>query len=67
MSGGAAPARENVPGIVGLGAAARLALQRLPEMGGRVALLRDRLEQRDQGAGSPTCGPTARRSIACPT
>jgi cysteine desulfurase len=36
---------ENVPGIVGLGAAARLALQRLPEMGGRIALLRDRLEK----------------------
>jgi cysteine desulfurase len=40
---------ENVPGIVGLGAAARLALQRLPEMGGRVALLRDRLEKEIKG------------------
>jgi len=36
---------ENVSGIVGLGAAARLALQRLPEMSGRIALLRDRLER----------------------
>jgi len=35
---------ENVPGIVGLGAAARLALERLPEMAGRVTRLRDRLE-----------------------
>jgi cysteine desulfurase len=35
---------ENVAGIVGLGMAARLAMQRLPEMDGRVALLRDRLE-----------------------
>ena len=36
---------ENVPAIVGLGAAAHLALERLPEMGGRVASLRDRLEE----------------------
>lgn len=35
---------ENVPGIAGLGAAARLALSRLGEMGTRVAALRDRLE-----------------------
>jgi len=35
---------ENVPGIVGLGAAARLALSRLGEMGARVGALRDRLE-----------------------
>ena len=35
---------ENVPAIAGLGAAARLARQRLPEMGTRVAALRDRLE-----------------------
>jgi cysteine desulfurase len=35
---------ENVPGIAGLGAAARLALSRLDEMGTRVAALRDRLE-----------------------
>jgi cysteine desulfurase len=37
---------ENVPGIAGLGAAARLALERLPEMGTRVRELRDRLEGR---------------------
>ena len=54
MTGGSQERRrragsENVPGIVGLGAAARLALQRLPEMGGRVALLRDRLEQGIKG------------------
>ena len=35
---------ENVPAVVGFGAAARLALQRLPELGTRVAALRDRLE-----------------------
>ena len=35
---------ENVPAIAGLGAAARLARERLPEMGTRVAALRDRLE-----------------------
>jgi len=37
---------ENVPGIVGLGAAARLALERLPAMASRVVALRDRLEGR---------------------
>ncbi len=37
---------ENVPGIAGLGAAARLALERLPDMRTRVAALRDRLEDR---------------------
>ncbi len=41
---------ENVPGIVGLGAAARLALERLPEMPSRVGGLRDRLESRILGA-----------------
>ncbi len=35
---------ENVPAIAGLGAAAQLASERLPEMSGRVAELRDRLE-----------------------
>jgi cysteine desulfurase len=35
---------ENVAGIVGLGVAAQLARERLPEMAGRVAGLRDRLE-----------------------
>ncbi len=35
---------ENVPAIVGFGAAARLAVERLPEMQFRVAALRDRLE-----------------------
>jgi len=37
---------ENVPGIVGLGTAARLALERLPEMHARVGDLRNRLEAR---------------------
>lgn len=37
---------ENVPAIVGLGAAAHLARKRLPEMRSRVAGLRDRLESR---------------------
>lgn len=49
MTGGAQERRrragtENVPGIVGLGAAARLAADRLPEMGSKIAGLRDRLE-----------------------
>lgn len=35
---------ENMPGIVGLGEAARLAKIHLPELSGRVAQLRDRLE-----------------------
>lgn len=35
---------ENVPAIVGFGAAARLAQERLPEIGTRVRSLRDRLE-----------------------
>ena len=52
---------ENVPGLVGLGRAAELAMQRLGEMG-RVAALRDRLEEallravpdlRIHGAGAP--------------
>lgn len=37
---------ENVPAIVGLGAAARLARERIPEMLSRAAGLRDRLESR---------------------
>jgi cysteine desulfurase len=36
---------ENVPAIAGLGAAARLAAERLPEMQTRVARLRDHFEQ----------------------
>jgi cysteine desulfurase len=36
---------ENVPGIVGLGTAARLAAERLPEMAERVRSLRDLLEE----------------------
>lgn len=49
LTGGAQERRrragtENVPAIVGLGAAARLAGERLPEMATRVAKLRDRLE-----------------------
>lgn len=37
------PGTENVPGIVGLGAAARLARAELPRLGERVAALRERL------------------------
>ncbi len=37
---------ENVPAIAGLGVAARLAAERLPEMAARVASLRDHLESR---------------------
>lgn len=40
----------NVPGVVGLGAAARLARERLPEMASRVAALRDFLEERIRSA-----------------
>ncbi|MDR0621298.1 MAG: cysteine desulfurase NifS [Deltaproteobacteria bacterium] len=36
---------ENVPYIVGLGKAAKLALERLPEENGRVKAMRDRLEE----------------------
>jgi cysteine desulfurase len=35
---------ENVPGIVGLGAAAQLAVSKLPEEAARLSALRDRLE-----------------------
>ena len=35
---------ENVPGVVGMGKAAELAMAALPEMSGRVAAMRDRLE-----------------------
>lgn len=38
------PGTENVPGIVGFGKAAELALARLPEDPARIAALRDRLE-----------------------
>jgi len=40
---------ENAPAIVALGAAAHLAIERLPEMGGRVARLRDLLIERVLG------------------
>jgi cysteine desulfurase len=36
---------ENVPGVVGMGKAAEMAIEALPEMSGRVAGLRDRLER----------------------
>lgn len=42
---GRRPGTENVPGIVGLGAAADLALARLPEQHTRVRELRDQLER----------------------
>ena len=41
---------ENVPAIAGLGAAARLGRERLPEMQTRVAALRDRLENQAMDA-----------------
>lgn len=51
---------ENVPSIVGLGTAAQLARERLPEMGTRVASLRDRLEGhlKSSFAGVRTNGAT---------
>ena len=39
------PGTENVPGIIGIGAAAELALKHLPEYDTRVRKLRDRLEK----------------------
>ncbi len=44
---------ENVPGILGMGVASRLAKERLPQMAMRVAALRDRLER---GARSAISG-----------
>lgn len=54
---------ENVPAIVGLGAAARLAQDRLPEMSDRVAGLRDYLEReiRERIPGARTNGTTESR------
>jgi cysteine desulfurase len=46
---------ENVPAIAGIGAAAHLARERLPEMGTRVAGLRDRLESRAMTRISGVC------------
>jgi cysteine desulfurase NifS len=56
QEGGLRAGTENVPGIVGLGKAAELAIQRLPEMG-RVRALRDRLEE-----GIRTIVPEAKRN-----
>ena len=54
MKENAAPARKTFPAIAGLGAAARLARERQPEMQTRIGALRDRLESqilsRIQGA-----------------
>lgn len=54
---------DNVSGIVGLGAAARLAKERLPEMASRVAGMRDRLENqiRSRIPGVQTNGHTEYR------
>jgi cysteine desulfurase len=54
---------ENVPGIVGFGAAARLARKRLPELANRVGGLRDRLERELQArvGGVRINGTTAHR------
>jgi cysteine desulfurase len=53
---------ENVPGIAGLGAASRLAAERLSEMQTRIARLRDRLEQEAMTriAGARVNGQAAR-------
>jgi cysteine desulfurase len=52
---------ENVPGIVGFGEAARCARQQLADRAGRIARLRDRLEQRLlQLPGSRRHGDTTR-------
>jgi cysteine desulfurase len=47
---GRRPGTENVPGIIGMGKAAELALSHLPEYAGRVCALRDRLEKGILGA-----------------
>lgn len=54
---------ENTPGIVGLGVAARLAAEKLGEMSGRVASLRDRLESgiREKVGGVRVNGDTSGR------
>jgi cysteine desulfurase len=69
---GRRPGTENVPGIVGLGKAAELALRELAESAPRIARLRDRLEAsiRDlvpnvviHGAGAPRVPNTAHVSF----
>jgi cysteine desulfurase len=54
---------ENVPGIVGLGAAARLAAERLSDMTSRIGGLRDRLERalREHAGGARVNGAVDRR------
>jgi cysteine desulfurase len=47
---GRRPGTENVPGIIGMGAAAELAMKHLPEYDTRVRTLRDRLEAGILGA-----------------
>jgi cysteine desulfurase len=54
---------ENVPGVVGMGLAAELAAAALPEVAGRVAALRDRLQRGivDRIDGAAVNGSTAHR------
>ncbi len=54
---------ENVPGLVGLGVAAQLALERMTDFGTRIASLRDRLEDRIKStvAGVRTNGDVVHR------
>ena len=52
---------ENVPGIVGFGAACELATQRLRELAPRIAALRDQLERGLQGMGAVIFGADAPR------
>lgn len=61
---GLRPGMENVPSIVGLGQAVRLALQRTDEIGDRLAFLRDRFLQRLEsmiGSGILVHGQCAKR------
>ena len=62
---------ENVPGIVGMGAAAAIAREALPEEAGRLAALRDRLEARllavpgtERNGSEPRVPNTANLSFA---
>ena len=52
---------ENVPGIVGFGAACELAAQRMRELAPRLAAMRDRLERGLRSAGAVIYGANAPR------
>ncbi len=63
---GLRPGTLNVPGIVGMGVACELALQRMNDDNERIAALRDRLQRRllESIDGATVNGPTQRRLAA---